>query len=329
MLGVPMAAEKKEGQTTTLVFLGIRLDTVAGELWLLEQWRTKKVCRLKELESLIGLLNHACKVVRPSTQRTYGAAMRRFYAFCTHFNITSPFPVMEHLQCCFAAFLADQGLTPQTVKGYLAAVRNVQVSLGLPDPRDQSSLPMLPIMWGEVAVDNREHPAMTRIPIVSVLRKPQQQQWLVWRTPPFRLLGVGRVAAYLQYVRMPSEQLTRLSAVLARSADMYMYIVDALTHSDLTFPSNICCSGSFSVTYRSNLPLQNALGGAHTAPLGGCRQAPISTSYHPLLPSKPITGSPHLSHQGFWGSQAEATPPQASLGCWPHASPVCQTLGDR
>ena len=143
MLGVPMVAEKKEGQTTTLVFLGILLDTVAGELWLLEQWRTKKVCRLKELETLIGLLNHACKVVRPSTQRTYGAAMRRFYAFCTHFNITSPFPVTEHLQCCFAAFLADQGLTPQTVKGYLAAVRNVQVSLGLPDPRDQSSLPML------------------------------------------------------------------------------------------------------------------------------------------------------------------------------------------
>ena len=75
-LGVPMAAEKKEGPTTALVFLGILLDTVAGELRLpedklqrlrdlLEQWGTKKVCRRKELESLIGLLNHACKVVRP------------------------------------------------------------------------------------------------------------------------------------------------------------------------------------------------------------------------------------------------------------------------
>ena len=31
----------------------------------------------------------------------------------------NPFPVMEHLLCCFAAFFADQGLTPQTGKSYL------------------------------------------------------------------------------------------------------------------------------------------------------------------------------------------------------------------
>ena len=45
--------------------------------------------------------------------------------------------------CCFAAFLADEGLAPHTGKGYLAAVRSMQISLGLPDIRDQSSLPML------------------------------------------------------------------------------------------------------------------------------------------------------------------------------------------
>ena len=75
-LGVPMAADKKEGPVTALIFLGILVDTVAGELRLpedklerlknlLQQWGTKRVCRRKELESLIGLLNHACKVVRP------------------------------------------------------------------------------------------------------------------------------------------------------------------------------------------------------------------------------------------------------------------------
>ena len=70
-LGVPITAHKTEG----LVFLGIEIDTVAGELrlptdklhrlqTLLQQWGDKKVCTRKELESLVGLLNHACKGVR-------------------------------------------------------------------------------------------------------------------------------------------------------------------------------------------------------------------------------------------------------------------------
>ena len=45
--------------------------------------------------------------------------------------------------CCFAAFLADKGLALQTGRGYLAAVQSMQIMLGLPDLRDQSSLPML------------------------------------------------------------------------------------------------------------------------------------------------------------------------------------------
>ena len=69
--------------------------------------------------------------------------MKRFHSFCTTCSITTPFPLTEHLLCCYAAYLADQGLAPQTVKSYLAALRNAQISLGLPDPRDQSSLPRL------------------------------------------------------------------------------------------------------------------------------------------------------------------------------------------
>ena len=45
--------------------------------------------------------------------------------------------------CHFAAFLADEGLALQTGKGYLAAVWSMQISLGLPDLRGQSSFPML------------------------------------------------------------------------------------------------------------------------------------------------------------------------------------------
>ena len=79
----------------------------------------------------------------PSTRQSYDSASKRFHTFCTLYNIMSPFPVTEHLLCCFAAHLVDEGLSPQTVKAYLAGVRNMQLSLGLPDPRDQSSLPLL------------------------------------------------------------------------------------------------------------------------------------------------------------------------------------------
>ena len=54
-----------------------------------------------------------------------------------------PFPVSEQLLCSFVAYLADQGLAPQTVKGYLSAINNMQISLGMPDPREHSSLPIL------------------------------------------------------------------------------------------------------------------------------------------------------------------------------------------
>ena len=45
--------------------------------------------------------------------------------------------------CCYASHLADNNLAPQTIKLYFAAVWNVQIAMGLPDPREHSSLPLL------------------------------------------------------------------------------------------------------------------------------------------------------------------------------------------
>lgn len=73
---VPVEAEKSEGPTCRMPFLGITLDTVAMEMSLpadklhhlreaLAMWRGKKACTKRELQSLIGSLSHACKVVKP------------------------------------------------------------------------------------------------------------------------------------------------------------------------------------------------------------------------------------------------------------------------
>lgn len=69
--------------------------------------------------------------------------MKRFHNFCVTYNVSSPFPLSEQLLCAFVAFLADQCLAPQTSKAYLSALRSMQISLGFPDPREHSSLPVL------------------------------------------------------------------------------------------------------------------------------------------------------------------------------------------
>ena len=74
-LGVPLAVEKFEGPTTCLTFLGITLDTVKMEIRLPEdkftrirqeisKWLQKRKATKKQILSLVGLLQHATKVVR-------------------------------------------------------------------------------------------------------------------------------------------------------------------------------------------------------------------------------------------------------------------------
>jgi len=87
-----MAADKLEGPATELEFLGILLDTLAmtarlsparlEELQaLLRSWARRKVATVKELQSLAGILNFACSVVRPGR-----AFLRRIIDHTTSIN---------------------------------------------------------------------------------------------------------------------------------------------------------------------------------------------------------------------------------------------------
>ena len=75
-LGVPVALHKTEGPACIITFLGICIDTIAGELRLpqdklhrlkklIKVWSTKRASTKKELESFLGHLSHAATVVRP------------------------------------------------------------------------------------------------------------------------------------------------------------------------------------------------------------------------------------------------------------------------
>ena len=83
-LGVPLASEKIEGPSTSLTFLGITLDTANMEIRLpqdkllrikasLTKWIGKKTATKRQILSLVGLLQHATKVIRCG--RTFVARM--------------------------------------------------------------------------------------------------------------------------------------------------------------------------------------------------------------------------------------------------------------
>ena len=76
VLGVPVATEKTVGYTTCLTFVGIEVETSQWELrppqeklervkQIVQEWIGRKATRRRELESLLGLLQHAAKVVSP------------------------------------------------------------------------------------------------------------------------------------------------------------------------------------------------------------------------------------------------------------------------
>ena len=88
-LGVPLAMEKVEGPTTSLCFLGINIDTEKMEARLpddkldrirrlVHTWLRKRKARKREILSLVGLLQHATKIVRSG--RTF---VSRMYATAT------------------------------------------------------------------------------------------------------------------------------------------------------------------------------------------------------------------------------------------------------
>ena len=83
------------------------------------------------LEEAVG--RYTASALAPATWRAYAAGQRRFRVFCDATN-TPLLPAQEETFCLWAAALADEGLQYQTIRGYLAAVRNLHITSGFPDP---------------------------------------------------------------------------------------------------------------------------------------------------------------------------------------------------
>ena len=88
MIGVPLSADKTYPPSTVMEFMGITLDSDRMEARLpgdkiikmrnmLLEFSNKRACTLKELLSLLGLLNFACSVIKPGR-----AFLRRLINLC-------------------------------------------------------------------------------------------------------------------------------------------------------------------------------------------------------------------------------------------------------
>ena len=72
----------------------------------------------------------------PSTRATYKARQNKFIQFCQKYEIKEVLPVSQETPCYYVAYLGREGLAFSTIKGYLAALRNLQIRYGLPSPFD-------------------------------------------------------------------------------------------------------------------------------------------------------------------------------------------------
>ena len=72
----------------------------------------------------------------------------KFIQFCCNFNVIEVLPVTQEILCYFVSYLRSEGLAHTTIKNYLAAVRNLQISYGFPSPFDSPTPKLDQILRG-------------------------------------------------------------------------------------------------------------------------------------------------------------------------------------
>ena len=130
--------------------------------------------------------------------------MKRFHQFCANYAIYIPFPVTEPILCYFAAALAADELSPQTIKVYLSAVRDAHVALGFPDPRSQSSLCRLERIQAGIkrVAALRRKPGRVRLPITPAILHELRSFWMERHDGNGTLLWAIAAICYFGFFRL-------------------------------------------------------------------------------------------------------------------------------
>ena len=93
----------------------------------------------------------------PSSQWSYKSAKQWYMSFCVGSGVDL-MPAIEQKLCRYVSFLAQEGLAPSSIKLYLSAVRHLQISLHLPDPKIKDMARLEQVVKGTKSVFAKHHP---------------------------------------------------------------------------------------------------------------------------------------------------------------------------
>ena len=86
-------------------------------------------------------------------------------------------PITEHTLCTFAAHLAKDGLSHQTIKLYLSAIRHYHILAGQGDPFAGDPFPLLQYVLRGIKRSPRHAAQQRRLPITPAIMRTLKDQW--------------------------------------------------------------------------------------------------------------------------------------------------------
>ena len=108
----------------------------------------------------------------------YASGQKRYLVFCRNGSL-SPFPLSEDQLCTFVAYLMDEGLQHTSIKGYLSAVRRLQIVKGLGDPFT-STWPLLEYILRGIKLrqaKDKKSRAKKRLPVTPDILRKLREVW--------------------------------------------------------------------------------------------------------------------------------------------------------
>ena len=131
---------------------------------------------LTELERDVQYHFESC--LATSTQKTYRSGISKFNQFCIMYNIADPLPVSQSLLCSYVVYLARSGLCCSTIRTYLSAIRYLQISRDLPEPRTELMPKLKMIETGVRKVQAAQQLVRRpRLPITPTILKQIKALW--------------------------------------------------------------------------------------------------------------------------------------------------------
>ena len=112
-----------------------------------------------------------------ATRKTYQAGQKHYLSFCESSD-TPPYPVSEETLCRFAAVLANKGIAHSTIKVYISATRQLQLSKGLPDTRVEAMAKLAQVLRG-VRSSSSGSSKFARLPITLKILSRIKETWEV------------------------------------------------------------------------------------------------------------------------------------------------------